>query len=138
MILNQFGYSLTFRRNIKYKALAFLSSPVVFVLKQNTHAHGQMITASGNEIAWGHATRKAVNTLKLIITEAICLRSAGYVLFCSWVASFHVLSRMGTQDNNFLYLLLNFLSFRQDIGQISTWKVVINVKNKSITKNLTI
>jgi len=28
-------------------------------------------------------------------------------------------------------------SFRQDIGQISTWKVVIIVKNKSIIKNLT-
>ena len=68
MILNQFGYSLTFRRNIKYKALAFISSPIFFVLKQDTHAHGQMITASGNEIAWYHPTtqRKAVNTLKLI------------------------------------------------------------------------
>ena len=60
------------------------------------------------------------------------------MLFCSWVTSFHVLSRMGTQDNNFLYLFLNFLSFRQDIGQISTWEVVINVKNKSIMKNLTV
>ena len=67
-----------------------------------------------------------------IITEAICLRSAGYVLFCSCVASFHILSRMGTQDNNCLYLFLNFLSFRQDIGQISTWKV--DVKNKYIKK----
>ena len=31
------------------------------------------------------------------------------------------------------------LSFIQtDIGQISTWEVVINVKNKSIMKNLTV
>ena len=33
---------------------------------------------------------------------------------------------------------LNFLLFRLDIGQISPWKVVINVKNISIMKNLTV
>ena len=66
MILNQFGFSLTFRRNIKYKALAFLSSPIVFVLKEDTQRAWANDRGLWEEIAWGHPTRKAVNTLKLM------------------------------------------------------------------------
>ena len=32
----------------------------------DTQTHAQMVAASGNAIAWGHPTRKAVGTLRLI------------------------------------------------------------------------
>ena len=50
-------------RNFLFAGIQIVGSVKIEIGAVDTQTHAQMVAASGNAIAWGHPTRKAVGTL---------------------------------------------------------------------------